>query len=347
MTQQEEKRIPIIIVTGFLGSGKTTLLKELLQSNGGTKKIAVIMNEIGEVSIDAKILSGFSVEMFELNDGCICCSVNENFIEVLDEIAHKLSPDLIVIETTGVANPISLLYSILNPRFWVDSVITVVDTKNFLRLSKEVDVAEEQIEAANILLLTKNNEASEELVENTRVLIHQLNPKAHIYLKEEVPISILFGTESPISIETELPKTQIGFKENVHIHDSKEEHFENSHNHSHHHFELEGIENFTLHLPISFDLEKLQLFVESLPSNVWRVKGIISLWLEGKDSTVILNSAFGRYAIEDAPREGKSIPNQLVFIGKHIHSQKELLTASLLNCRSTKDYSTSSLLARD
>jgi Putative GTPases (G3E family) len=129
-----EKKIPVNILTGFLGSGKTTLLKRLLAENQGQRKIAILMNEIGEISIDAKLIEGFSVEVFELNDGCICCTVNENFVQVLDEVSTKLSPDLLVIETTGVADPLSIIYSLINPNVVLDAVITTVDAKNFLKV---------------------------------------------------------------------------------------------------------------------------------------------------------------------------------------------------------------------
>jgi cobalamin biosynthesis protein CobW len=294
-------KVPVNILTGFLGSGKTTLLRELLGKNQGRKKIAILMNEIGEISIDAKLLEGFSMDLFELNDGCICCSVNENFVEAMDEIAAKASPDLIIIETTGVANPISIIYSLLNPHFILDAVITTVDVKNFRRLLLESSVAEEQLEAADIIILTKTDVASEKEIAETEVLVREKNSRSKVFWRNMIEPELIFGVAYP--------------RESL-------EPYQSPHaNGEHHHFEAEGIETFRFESFLVFELELLQKVLESLPNDLWRLKGTVHL--SGQSTAFILNYAYGRYTLDDY--SGEATGCDLIFIGKHLSNHKQKL----------------------
>lgn len=300
MPDASEKKIPVNILTGFLGSGKTTLLKRLLAENHGRRKIAILMNEIGEISIDAKLLEGFSVEMFELNDGCVCCSINENFVQALDEIAAKLSPDLLIIETTGVANPISIIYSLLNPQIVLDAVITTVDAKNFARIKGDVEVWQEQIEAADVILLTKTDLASESDIERVKNEIRACNARCQIFRSSEIALDLVFGVA--------YPRQPL---------DAKERHFD----HARSHLERDRIETFRLNGQGKFELALLQSALETLPANLWRLKGVIGL--SEQPRPFILNYAFGRYTIEDY--DGSAAGYDLIFIGKDILSRKAQL----------------------
>jgi G3E family GTPase len=298
--------IPINILTGFLGSGKTTLLKELLKAMSGKKKIAVLMNEIGEISIDAKLLEGFSTKVFELNDGCICCSINENFVTVLDELAEKASPDLIVIETTGVANPMNIIYSIINPQFVIDAVITTIDAKNFLQMKDELDVAEEQLDAADVIVITKDDIATTSELTSIQNFVREHRPTATVFYRHSLDLSLLFGVAYPREI-LEPPEALL-------------------HEHDHHHFEHEGVEAFRVASDDVFVLERLQSALESLPKNLWRLKGIVHL--SGYSQSFILNFAYGRYTLEDYSGTVES-KCDLIFIGKSIRSLQGELVAHL------------------
>ncbi len=298
--------IPINILTGFLGSGKTSLLKDLLKEMSGKKKIAVLMNEIGEISIDAKLLEGFSTKVFELNDGCICCSVNEDFVTVLDELAEKASPDLIVIETTGVANPMNIIYSIINPIFIIDAVITTIDAKNFLVMKDEIDVAEEQLDAADVVVITKDDIATTSELTSVEQYVRAHRPNATVFFRHALDLSLLFGVAYPRQIEMDL----------AHPH----------HEHEHHHFEHEGVEAFRFTSNDGFELTRLQSVLESLPKNLWRLKGVVHLATH--TTPFILNFAYGRYTLEDYNGESPSRCD-LIFIGKHIRSIQSELIARL------------------
>jgi G3E family GTPase len=296
--------IPINILTGFLGSGKTTLLKDLLKAMSGKKKIAVLMNEIGEISIDAKLLEGFSTKVFELNDGCICCSINENFVTVLDELAEKASPDLIVIETTGVANPMNIIYSIINPQFVIDAVITTIDAKNFLQMKDELDVAEDQLDAADVIVITKDDISTTSELTSIETFVRTHRPTATLFYRHSLDLSLLFGVAYPHEIPSStLPNT-----------------------HDHHHFEHEGVEVFRVTSDDVFELERLQSALESLPKTLWRLKGIVHLI--GYSQSFILNFAYGRYTLEDY-RGSFEHRCDLIFIGKNIRSLQEELISNL------------------
>ena len=299
-----EKKIPVNILTGFLGSGKTTLLKRLLAENQGQRKIAILMNEIGEISIDAKLIEGFSVEVFELNDGCICCTVNENFVQVLDEVSTKLSPDLLVIETTGVADPLSIIYSLINPNVVLDAVITTVDAKNFLKVKDDVEVWREQIEAADVVLLTKTDLASANDIEQVKNEICACNTHCSMFESSTAALDLIFGVaypRKPLDVETaELERR-------------------------HAHLEHDRIETFRLKGQETFNLETLQNALADLPPALWRLKGLIRL--DDQPQTFILNYAFGRYTIEDCISHAEGY--DLVFIGKGILAQKEQLIMHL------------------
>jgi G3E family GTPase len=311
---------PINILTGFLGSGKTTLLKDLLKEMSGKKKIAVLMNEIGEISIDAKLLEGFSTKVFELNDGCICCSVNEDFVAVLDEVATKASPDLIVIETTGVANPMNIIYSIINPIFVIDAVITTIDAKNFLQMKDELDVAEDQLDAADVVVITKDDLATTSELTSVEDYVRAHRPTATVFFRHALDLSLLFGVAYPRTLDLDLAPL----------------HSAHSGGHGHHHFEHEGVEAFRFVSNDVFELTRFQSALESLPKSVWRLKGVIHL--EGQANALILNFAYGRYTLEDYSGKIQS-KCDLIFIGKQIRSiQSDLMahlkTASVLSEKS-------------
>ncbi|NTW49347.1 MAG: GTP-binding protein [Chlorobiales bacterium] len=286
-----------------MGSGKTTLLARLLRENAGRQKIAVLMNEIGEVSIDAKLLEGYSVDMFELNDGCICCSVNENFLAVIDEIAEKYAPDLCIIETTGVANPISIIYSLYNPCFVLDAVITTVDAYNFLRMKAEIDVADDQVSAADVVLLTKTDISTE--VEKVEAAVRSLNPHCRIFSSADTELALIFGMgyHTPLLFPVLHSPQHAG----------------------HHHLEMDGIETFRYQSPMVIEAGALQVYLDRLPKNFWRLKGIVQL--AGYPTPFIVNYAYGRHTIDDYAGQGQGC--DLVFIGKHILSQRETLILQL------------------
>jgi len=152
-------KIATDIVTGFLGSGKTSLLRHVLAHGLSGKRVAVIMNEMGDVGIDGKVLTGFSAveKMVEVDSGCICCSVSLQFAVAIHEIVEAVNPALILLETTGAADPEPLIQQALSAGLALDAVIAVVDAADVLALDKKARVVRRQVEAADFVVINKTD----------------------------------------------------------------------------------------------------------------------------------------------------------------------------------------------
>src|SRR4030095_15613812 len=148
-------RTPITLVTGPLGSGKTTLLRHILATHSA--KIAIVMNEFGEIAIDTKVIEGKNVQIAELGGGCVCCSLLGEFEAAIGEIIERIAPDRIVVETTGLAEPEALVFNIQEalPQCRLDGVVSVIDADMLVRFPELGHTTRLQIEGADILLLNK------------------------------------------------------------------------------------------------------------------------------------------------------------------------------------------------
>ncbi|QMU60597.1 MAG: GTP-binding protein [Gammaproteobacteria bacterium] len=181
-----DKRIPVTVVTGFLGSGKTTLINRILSEQHG-RKIAVIVNEFGEVSIDGQlIVHDEQEELVEFNNGCLCCTVRGDLIDTLDNLQQRSELDAILIETTGLADPAPVastffLEDKLTSKTRLDSFIALADAVNLETSLAQSEEAQEQIAFADIILLNKADLVSKERLLEVEQLIRKSNPIAKIY----------------------------------------------------------------------------------------------------------------------------------------------------------------------
>ena len=163
-------KTPIIIITGYLGAGKTTLLKNILENpqrgddspKASSKRIAVIMNEFGDVAIDSEIVRGKNIEMKELDGGCVCCSLTGEFEAAVTEILDKAKPDLIVLETTGVAEPDAVILDIEEnlPQVRLEAVVAVADADAIVKSPSIGHTGRVQLDMADIIILNKNEPVS-------------------------------------------------------------------------------------------------------------------------------------------------------------------------------------------
>lgn len=190
---QSEAKIPVTLLTGFLGAGKTTLLNRILTENHG-KKIAVIENEFGEVGIDHALVMNSEEEIFEMNNGCICCTVRGDLIRILGKLAQKKNKfDYVIIETTGMADPSPVaqtfyLDSEVQEHYRLDGVITLVDSKHVHLHIDESEECREQIGFADVILLNKTDLVDSEAVAHVEGRIHQMNPFAKIHRTEKATL---------------------------------------------------------------------------------------------------------------------------------------------------------------
>ncbi|MBI1408304.1 MAG: GTP-binding protein [Caulobacter sp.] len=244
-------KIPVTVLTGYLGAGKTTLLNRILTEDHG-KRYAVIVNEFGEVGIDNDLVVGADEEVFEMNNGCVCCTVRGDLIRVLSGLMKRKGGfDAIVVETTGLADPGPVAQTFfvdddVRAKTQLDSVTTVVDAKHLpLRLADSKE-AVEQIAFADQIVLNKTDLVDEAELRSVEAAIRRINPLAPIHrtTRSQVPLDAILGRgsfdlERITAAEPEFLNPAHGEEGHVHDehcdHDHGHDHGGHDHGHDHHH----------------------------------------------------------------------------------------------------------------
>jgi G3E family GTPase len=316
-----KRGLPVTIITGFLGSGKTTLLNHILNNQKGMRT-AVLVNEFGEISIDAELIVSSEEDLVELNNGCICCTIRDDIAEsVLRLMERSDKIDYLVVETTGLADPLPVALTFLGPELRdltrLDSIITLVDATNFAPDLFNSDVAYSQIAYGDVILLNKTDLVEEAEIERLEKRIREIKEDARILrtVNSAVPLELILDTD--LFQASSLPQ------EEAHDHDSHDHHdheHDHDHHHSHHsHIEADGFNSLAFESDQPFSLDAFQNFLNELPDAVFRAKGV--LWFEESPERHIFHLSGRRYTLssDDWPRQPK---NQLVLIGQRLDTAR-------------------------
>ena len=305
------QRIAVTVVSGFLGAGKTTLLNRMVRRAEGSR-LAVIVNDFGELNIDAAIVSEVTDAVYSLQNGCICCTVQEDLLAQLASLA-QLQPRLerIVIECSGVSDPQrivqTLAYPQLRSQMQLDMVITVVDATRHLQLDGEyARLARAQVAAADLLLLNKTDLVDEQQLQALREALG-LRTRIHESVQAQLPDALWLDTDLELEHRAVKPMTRV----------SQDDH-------------SEMFSSWLWQSSAALDVEGLRGWLRALPSDVFRVKGLVVLAQGG--TAHWLQHVGTRSQFLPATDEAQASATRLVFIARRGFDGWEALGQGLEAC---------------
>ena len=327
---------PVTVLTGYLGAGKTTLLNRILSEDHG-KRYAVIVNEFGEIGIDNDLIVGSDEEVYEMNNGCVCCTVRGDLIRVLSGLMKRQGSgkgfDAIIIETTGLADPAPVAQTFfmdddVRAKTKLDSVTAVVDAKHVLLRLEDSKEAREQIAFADQIVLNKADLVSEAELKVVEGRLRRLNPLAPIHraTRSNVPLDAVLGRggfdlDRILELEPEFLNPAHGEAGHVHDEDCDHDHDHGHEGHAHGHV-IDDIKGVSLRLDAPVDGEKVTRWLnETLQTqgpDILRAKGILDVKGEARRLVfqavhMLLEGDFQR-----PWRDGEARSSRMVFIGRNL-----------------------------
>lgn len=276
------KIVPVYVLTGFLGSGKTTLLNRILEdAKDRGWKPAILLNEVGDVNVEGQLIEK-DIPMAELLGGCICCTSRGDLGLELVQLAQDNDPDVIWIESTGVAQPLEIMEGVTEASLYakveLKNVVTVVDSRHLLdkwRIGsgKTFKLMKEQIRAGNIVLLNKTDLVHADDLAELQSALKDWNPYALIVTatRSEIDPSLLYEHQVPTA-QQESPAVE-------HVHDHACSHGNCEHEHLGHHDQAtlhDHVNAVTYYFKGAVDSVKFEAFLKQLPADIYRAKGIVS-----------------------------------------------------------------------
>ncbi|MFK4651804.1 G3E family GTPase [Bradyrhizobium japonicum] len=324
-------KIPVTVLTGYLGAGKTTLLNRILSENHG-KKYAVIVNEFGEIGIDNDLIIGADEEVFEMNNGCICCTVRGDLVRIMDGLMKRKGKfDAIIVETTGLADPAPVAQTFFvdedvqkNAR--LDAVVTVADAKWLSDRLKDAPEAKNQIAFADVIVLNKTDLVTKPELAEVEARIRAINPYAKLHRTERCSVALAdvldrgaFDLDRILDIEPDF----LNADDHDHDHDHHgHDHHHHDHGHGLKHYHDEDMQSLSLKTDKPLDpnmfMPWLQNLVQVEGGKILRSKGILAFH-DDDDRYVfqgvhmMLEGNHQRKWKDGEPRESR-----LVFIGREL-----------------------------
>ncbi|MDE2378681.1 GTP-binding protein [Bradyrhizobium sp.] len=331
MSDVTSSKIPVTVLTGYLGAGKTTLLNRILSENHG-KKYAVIVNEFGEIGIDNDLIIGADEEVFEMNNGCICCTVRGDLVRIMDGLMKRRGKfDAIIVETTGLADPAPVAQTFFvdedvqkNAR--LDAVVTVADAKWLSDRLKDAPEAKNQIAFADVIVLNKTDLVSKPELAEVEARIRGINPYARLHRTERCQVALVdvldrgaFDLDRILEIE---PSFLEADDHDHHHHGHDHHHHDHDHGHGLKHYHDEDMQSLALRSDKPLDPSRfmpwLQNLVQTEGQKILRSKGILA-FVDDDDRYVfqgvhmMLEGDHQRKWKEGEPRESR-----VVFIGREL-----------------------------
>jgi G3E family GTPase len=306
-------RVPVTVVTGFLGSGKTTLINHILKGQHG-QKVAVIVNEFGEVGIDGQLMvSDDEEQLVEFNNGCLCCTVRGDLVRTLEELMQRADLDAVLVETTGLADPAPVASTFIvadeiRTKFNLDAFVTVVDAPNLQRNLTDSHEAQEQVAFADIILINKTDLVSPDEITKIEQQIRGLNPLAKIHHTafSVIDLPLILGTGA-FDLEAKLEVDPMFLEDLDHEHDA-------------------AIASFVLTSEQPIDMNKFMLWMNALAQekgeDLYRTKGLF--YAQGFPERVLFQSVRMLTSMRRdrlwKPDETKL--TQLVVIGRNLNQSE-------------------------
>jgi G3E family GTPase len=331
-------KVPVTVLTGYLGAGKTTLLNRILSEPHG-RKYAVIVNEFGEIGIDNDLIVGADEEVFEMNNGCVCCTVRGDLVRIIDGLMRRKGKfDAIILETTGLADPAPVAQTFflddnVGRKAKLDAVVTVADAKWLQERLKDAPEAKNQIAFADVILLNKTDLVKAEELGEVEARIRGINPYASVHRTERCRIALpevlgrnAFDLDRILEIEPE-------FLEGESAHDHDHDHHSHDHDTGHHHhgsglkhYHDEEMQSVSLQTDKPLDPDKFFPWVQDLVQkegpSILRCKGVLSF--KDDDERFVFQ---GVHMILDGDhqrpwRDGEKRESRVIFIGRKLPEAK-------------------------
>ena len=338
------EKVPVTVLTGYLGAGKTTLLNRILSEPHG-KKYAVIVNEFGEIGIDNDLIVNADEEIFEMNNGCICCTVRGDLVRIIDGLMRRKGKfDAIIVETTGLADPAPVAQTFfmdenVGAKARLDAVVTVADAKWLKDRLKDAPEAKNQIAFADVILLNKTDLVSKDELADVEGRIRAINPYAKVHKTERSKIAIdqvldrnAFDLDRILAIEPDFLEGEDEHDHHHHDHDHDHHHghgHDHGHDHHHHglkHYHDEDMQSVALKTDRPLSPDKFFPWIQKLVAEdgpkILRCKGILN-FKDDPDRFVFQ----GVHMILDGDhqrpwKDGEARDSRVVFIGRDLPEEK-------------------------
>jgi G3E family GTPase len=306
--------IQSFIITGFLGVGKTTMLTNTVKEHFSDKKVAIIVNEFGDIGVDGNILSNVYSEVLEISEGCICCQLAQEFESGVIEIINKYNPEIIFVETSGASEPFPIFLSLQNLGISVEGVICVVDSKNFDSY-KDNSTAKYQVGGSNIIVLNKTDLVNDDELETVKKDVIEIKEQYNI--KNTLTGEMIFNNYVISHAQQGIVNKEVfeGVYKVEEIVGLAKDYERLDHTTE------DSITQKVAYLKEGIAFSDLDEVLNNLPKSIYRVKGVVKT--KDVPNPIVINYSFGNVSFEELDQYDQ--PSIMIFIGDTIDNDVNLL----------------------